>query len=172
MVRATTALVALVLASPSAAMQISSTDIADGSTIGPAQIYPRCGGANISPALSWSGAPKQTDSFIVTMIDEDVKPALWSHWIVVDLPPTATGLARGAKAMPAGARQITTNFGDAAYGGPCPPRGTGLHHYRVTVWAMKESAIPVAADANAARLQSQLIKDALDSASLTGVLSR
>ena len=172
MVRTLTVFLALIAASPSAAMQISSTDIPDGGTIARPQIYPRCGGANISPALSWSGVPKEARSLVLTMIDEDVKPALWSHWIVVDLPPTAIGLERGATTMPAGARQITTNFGDAAYGGPCPPSGTGVHHYRVTIWAMKEEATPVDSDANAATLQSKLEKQSIDRASLTGALSR
>src|ERR1700744_1916487 len=69
-------------------------------------------------------------SLILTMIDIDVRPSLWSHWIVVYLPPDSTGIARGQKTLPGGARGVVSNFGDAFYDGPCPPEGTGLHHYR------------------------------------------
>jgi len=48
----------------SAAMTMTSTDIRSGSAIPVAQIYPRCGGENISPSLSWSGAPSGTMSFV------------------------------------------------------------------------------------------------------------
>ena len=68
-----------------------------------------------------------TKSFVLTMIDVSVKPSQWSHWIVVGLPPDATSLARGTKALPAGAAAIASNFGDANYDGPCPPNGTGVH---------------------------------------------
>src|SRR5258708_3010864 len=113
-------LLALLFRSSAAAMQVSSTATGDRSKIWQAQVYSRCGGTNISPQLAWNGAPNETSSFIVTMIDQDVRPALWSHWIVTDLPPTTFGLERGAKVIPAGGRQIRTNFGDASFGGPCP----------------------------------------------------
>jgi phosphatidylethanolamine-binding protein (PEBP) family uncharacterized protein len=69
----------------SAAMSLTSTDIRPGLAIPVAHIYTRCGGENISPNLAWSGAPRGM-SFVLTMIDVDVKPDEWSHWIVVGLP--------------------------------------------------------------------------------------
>src|ERR1700732_3029356 len=110
-----------------AAMTLSSADIAPGATIAQPHIYPRCGGRNISPQLAWSGAPTGTRSLVLTVIDLDVKPALWSHWIVVDLPPTVVGLPRGATPLPSPARAVAGNFGDASYDGPCPPKGSGVH---------------------------------------------
>src|SRR6476660_9415961 len=99
------------------AMELTSGDIAPGAQIAAAQIYPRCGGQNVSPALAWSGAPAGTKSLVLTMIDMDVKPAYWSHWIVVDLPLSMTRLARGLAHLPAGAKAIVSNFGDAFYDG-------------------------------------------------------
>src|SRR5689334_7320110 len=69
------------------AMELKSADLAPGAKIATAQIYPQCGGHNVSPDLSWSGVPAGAKSLVLTMIDTDVKPADWSHWIVVDLPP-------------------------------------------------------------------------------------
>jgi Raf kinase inhibitor-like YbhB/YbcL family protein len=130
-------------------------------------VYPRCGGQNISPDLAWSGAPAGAKSLVLTMIDQDVKPHLWSHWIVVGLPTGAGGLAEGAKALPTGAQGVKSNFGDAGYDGPCPPSGSGVHHYRFTIWAMPAPAVAIAADDKADALQARLARTSLDHADLT-----
>jgi Raf kinase inhibitor-like YbhB/YbcL family protein len=155
-----------------AAMTLTSSDIQSGAEIPAAHIYPRCGGENISPQLSWSGAPAGTKSFVLTMIDISVKPSQWSHWIVVDLPSDATSLARGTKAYPGAAKAIPSNFGDAYYDGPCPPNGTGVHEYRITIWALPTPTISIAADTKAADLDSRLSKIALGHAALTGFVKR
>jgi hypothetical protein len=154
----------------SAAMTLASHDIAPNTPIPVAQIYPRCGGQNISPQLAWTGAPAGTKSLVLTMIDLDVKPALWSHWIVVDMPPGLTGLPRGVKSPPG--RTVASNFGDAAYGGPCPPTGTGVHHYQFTIWAMPTATTSIAPEAKASEIAPTLTKTALAHASLTGWAKR
>ena len=151
-----------------AAMALTSNDIGPGAAIPSAQIYPRCGGENISPELTWSGAPPGTKSLVLTMIDTSVKPSQWSHWIVVDLPPTATTLARGTKTLPGAARAISSNFGDASYDGPCPPSGSGVHEYQLTIWALPIPTIAFAADLEAIDLSARLAKIAIDHATLTG----
>ena len=165
-------LIAGLAGGPAAAMQLTSRDVSADAAMPTAQIYPRCGGANISPELSWSGAPRATRSFAVTMIDLSVKPADWSHWIVVDLPPTTTALARGAGRLPAGARAVVNNFGQAAYDGPCPPAGSGTHRYRITVWALPAASIRVAPDAPASQVLALLARQAIGQASLTATAQR
>jgi Raf kinase inhibitor-like YbhB/YbcL family protein len=156
---------------PAAAMQLTSSDVADGAPIPAAQIYPRCGGQNISPQLSWSGAPKGTKSFVLTMIDLSVPPSNWSHWIVVDLAPDVHSLARGVKQMPTGATVVISNFGDPYYDGPCPPKGTGVHNYQITIWAMPQARTSIAADAKATGVMQALQSAALDKASITGTVT-
>jgi Raf kinase inhibitor-like YbhB/YbcL family protein len=155
-------------AGPALALTLSSHDLKPGAAIPAAHIYPRCGGQNLSPDLSWSGAPAATKSFVLTLIDMDVRPTLWSHWLVVDLPASATGLAHGVKALPAGAHAVVSNFGEAAYDGPCPPAGSGLHHYRFTIWAMPTATTAIAADAHADAVIARLRAAALAKAELTG----
>jgi Raf kinase inhibitor-like YbhB/YbcL family protein len=158
--------------SAAATMTLTSADVAPNRPIPTAQIYPRCGGQNISPQLSWSGVPAQAKSLVLTMIDLDVKPALWSHWIVVDLPPSTAGLPRGLKALPGDAAAVIGNFGDAGYDGPCPPAGTGVHHYQFTLWAMPARQTAIAPDAKAYTVEAWLSRAALDKASLTGWVKR
>ena len=163
---------AVFISFPAAAIELSSGDIAPGAQIATPQIYPRCGGQNISPALSWRGVPTGAKSLVLTMIDTDVKPAQWSHWIVVDLPPGTTMLPRGATSLPPGARAVSSNFGDSFYDGPCPPKGTGVHHYRFTIWAMPSAKTTIADDARANAIATMLGKTALASGSLTGWVER
>jgi len=153
-----------------AAMTLTSTDFGSGDPLPTAHIYTRCGGGNVSPQLSWSGAPGATQSLVLTMIDVDVKPAQWSHWIVIDLPASANSLSRGSASLPGRARAVVSNFGDAAYAGPCPPKGTGTHHYEFTIWALPTATISLSADEHATRITTLLSQRALARASLTAVV--
>ena len=154
-----------------AAMAITSADLPPGAPMPAKHIYPRCGGQNVSPALAWSGAPAGTRSLVLTMIDMDVAPALWSHWIVVDLPAASTGLQQGVKALPPPAHAIVSNFGDAAYDGPCPPNGSGIHHYQFTIWAMKAATTDLPKDAKAPDLIATLTAGSLAHAQLTSAVA-
>jgi Raf kinase inhibitor-like YbhB/YbcL family protein len=169
-----TALVLLLLTgltAPTAAMQLSSSDLKAGGPFPVDQVYTRCGGRNISPELAWSGAPAETKSFALTLIDLSVQPAQWSHWIVIDIPPQMNALGRSAS-LPAGARALISDFGDAAYDGPCPPAGSGVHHYRFTVWAMPSAKIAPPEKGPASDLSAWLARSAIASASLTADFER
>jgi Raf kinase inhibitor-like YbhB/YbcL family protein len=117
-----------------------------------------CHGGNHSPALQWSGAPRGTKSFAVTMYDPYKPPQSgWWHWIIYDLPASSTGLAQdagkaGGAGVPAGARQATPD-GDAPqphYYGPCPDQGDPPHHYVITVFALSVDHLEVPPTATAA----------------------
>jgi Raf kinase inhibitor-like YbhB/YbcL family protein len=158
----------LFLAAPASAMTIASSDFRDGSVLPTAHVYPRCGGQNVSPELHWGGVPAGAKSLVLTMIDGDVKPNGWSHWIVVDLAPASTGIGHGAPSLPAAAKGVTSNMGDATYNGPCPPKGTGTHHYRFTLWAMPSEHTDLAANAKATDVEAALTRSAIAHASVTG----
>jgi Raf kinase inhibitor-like YbhB/YbcL family protein len=160
----------LLSSSSFAAMTLTSKDIIAGGPIPTVHIYPRCGGQNISPQLAWSGAPQTAKSFVLTMIDVDVKPSQWSHWIIVDLPTNVTSLPQGVESLPGSAKTLSSNFGDAAYAGPCPPKGTGVHHYQFTIWALPTATNSLTDDEKATEVTAQLSRQALDHASLTGLV--
>ena len=160
------------LAVPAAAMELTSRDVTEGAPMPTAQIYTRCGGQNVSPQLAWSGAPAATKSYVVTMIDLSVKPRDWSHWIIVGIPASTTSLARNLGAAPPGAQGIVSNFGDAGYDGPCPPPGTGVHRYQISVWAMPTATTAIAPDAPADGVLATLGRASLAHASLTATAGR
>ncbi|WP_395725700.1 YbhB/YbcL family Raf kinase inhibitor-like protein [Nakamurella sp.] len=122
---------------------VSSPDIADGQLVAPEFRYgpDAPGGQNISPALSWSGFPADTESFVVSCFDPDAPtPAGFWHWTAVDIPVTVTELARGAGSdggtLPAGAFHVRNDFGTAGYDGPAPPPGDQVHRYFFVVHAV------------------------------------
>jgi Raf kinase inhibitor-like YbhB/YbcL family protein len=92
-----------------------------------------CEGSDVAPALSWSGAPAGTKSFALVMDDPDAPRGTWVHWVVVDLPPSATSLPEGGQ-LPQGARSGTNSWNRTGYGGPCPP--SGRHRYFFELYAL------------------------------------
>ncbi|HET9825378.1 MAG TPA: YbhB/YbcL family Raf kinase inhibitor-like protein [Chitinophagaceae bacterium] len=101
-----------------------------------------CHGENISPQLSWQNAPKETQSFAVTMYDKDAPTGsgLW-HWVIFNIPANVTELKSNAgdvstSIAPAGSVQSNNDVGKPGYFGPCPPPGPA-HQYIITVFALK-----------------------------------
>ncbi len=154
------------------AMGLKSPDIADGKPLKLEQVYPRCGGSNLSPALSWSGAPAGTKSFALTVIDVSVKPSGWSHWIVTGIPANVNMFEKGITHLPKGATGVKSNFGDSTYDGPCPPTGSGVHRYEFTIWALGTPALTLKPDAPATEIDAALTKAALAKATVSGTVER
>jgi phosphatidylethanolamine-binding protein (PEBP) family uncharacterized protein len=107
-----------------AKFKLSSPDIKPGGTIQEKFVFNTggCTGSNMSPALSWSGAPEGTKSFVVTVFDPDAPTGsgFW-HWVMFNIPANVTSLPEGAGTPgkePAGATQIENDYGTVGYGGP------------------------------------------------------
>src|SRR6185295_17410185 len=91
---------------------LSSAEIKPGATIAEAQVYQGfgCEGGNVSPSLAWNNAPAGTKSFALTVYDPDAPTGSgWWHWVVFNIPASATELPEGVgadgKGLPAGAVQ-------------------------------------------------------------------
>ncbi|OIQ87325.1 putative kinase inhibitor [mine drainage metagenome] len=162
------------LAAPAAAFEVASASLRADGSLGAAQAYDRngCGGANVSPELHWRGAPPATRGYALTLFDPDARGGRgWWHWLVLDLPATQRALAAGA-ALPGGARAWRNSFGEAGYGGPCPPIGDPAHHYVLTIYALRDAKLLPPPDADAARVAALLQADALASARWVGRYAR
>jgi Raf kinase inhibitor-like YbhB/YbcL family protein len=169
------------LTAVAAEFRLSSPDIAPGGTIASKFVYKGfgCSGENVSPALNWTGAPAGTRSFALLVHDADAPTggAGWWHWLVYNIPAGATKLAQGAGAadgatLPAGSVQARTDFGSPGWGGPCPPVGHGVHHYRFTLYALKVEKLDVAEGASASLIGYMANANALGKAKLLGLYGR
>lgn len=167
------ALIALaLLASPASALTLKSADFTDGGMIPAAQVLQRCNGQNVSPELTWSGAPAGTKSFVLTMIDRDVPPNGWSHWVITDIPASTHAIARGAGGLPSPAKGVGSNMGSNRYAGPCPRPAPEVHHYRVTLYAMPAPTTAIAPNEKAEALDVRLRRTALATGAITGAVNR
>jgi hypothetical protein len=120
---------------PAMNIQISSTAFAEGQPI-PDKYT--CAGQDVSPPLTWSSAPASTKSFALIADDPDAPVGTWVHWVIYNLPPTATSLAENTPSspeLPDGSKQGVNDFGNVGYGGPCPPPGRP-HRYFFKIYAL------------------------------------
>jgi Raf kinase inhibitor-like YbhB/YbcL family protein len=118
-----------------AALTVTSSAFVAGGSI-PAKYT--CEGANVSPPLSWTGAPAGTKSFALICDDPDAPAGIWVHWVLYNLPPNVDSLSEKTDAVSAlsnGAMQGANDFGKVGYGGPCPPPGKS-HRYFFKVYAL------------------------------------
>ncbi len=95
-----------------------------------------CTGENISPALSWTNPPQGTKSFALTMVDlVGAKGLGVSHFVGYNIPSQRTQFAQGGLTESKGFTGGKNTPGTLHYHGPCPPVGTGPHHYSFTLIA-------------------------------------
>lgn len=161
------------------AFELTSPDTANGGTIDDKHVYKGhgCNGGDLSPGLHWSDPPAGTKSFAVLVHDPDARggAGFW-HWIVYDLPASATGLPEGVgkdgKGLPQGAEQLVNGFGAPGYGGPCPPKGDAPHHYHFTVYALKSEKLKLAPDTAPSQAERIVEADALAKAGLVATYGR
>jgi len=166
---------------------------------------------NRNPALAWTDVPAGTQSLVLICHDPDVPskaddvnqegrevPASlprvdFFHWVLVDLPATATHInegefsngvtARGKNAAhsPGGIRQGLNNYTDwfagdpdmegkyFGYDGPCPPWNDSIvHHYVFTLYALDIARCPVDGEFGGAEVRDAITPHILDQASITG----
>ncbi len=119
------------------ALVVTSTAFATNTTVPTPEAQNGCGGTNVSPDLTWTGAPAATKSFAITEFDADAPTGtgFW-HWVLYNIPPNVTSIAAGAGTNPPAGTSGLSDYGSLGYGGPCPPVGDGTHHYAFTISAL------------------------------------
>ena len=135
-----------------------------------------CDGNDISPSLSWSGVPPGTKSLLLIVDDPDAPdPAApkmtWVHWLLYNIPPTVTGLAKGVlpQELPAGTLQGRNDWKRTGYGGPCPP--IGRHRYFHKLYAL-DVVLPELSAATKQELEEAMQDHILAKAILVGTYEK
>jgi Raf kinase inhibitor-like YbhB/YbcL family protein len=150
-------------------MRLRSSAFPDGTTI------PRrftCDGTDLSPPLDWSDAPETTRSFVLLCDDPDAPAGTWRHWAAYDIPADRAALVEGAAQQGKGFKQAINDFQQPGYGGPCPPRGDGIHRYRFRLLALAVDRLPARREPSCQAVEREASKHLLAEATLIGTYQR
>jgi Raf kinase inhibitor-like YbhB/YbcL family protein len=135
-----------------------------------------CEGEGQSPALAWSGVPPTTRSLVLIVDDPDAPdpraPKMtYVHWVLYDIPPTATGLPVGVKTkdLPPGTREGLNDWKRTGYGGPCPP--VGRHRYFFKLFAL-DRLLPDLDLPTKARLEAAMRPNIIERTELIGTYEK
>ncbi|HEX5421998.1 MAG TPA: YbhB/YbcL family Raf kinase inhibitor-like protein [Candidatus Acidoferrales bacterium] len=122
---------------------VTSSTFKGGATLPLSTIYADSGctyngaiGGDVSPELSWRNAPRGTRSFVVVLYDVT---ASFTHWGMYDISGNVNRLPANAGAAGSSyGKQVSNDFGDLSYDGPCPPMTLTpyVHQYVFTVYAL------------------------------------
>ena len=129
-------------------------------------------GNDMSPELKWVNPPVETKSFAITMYDPDAPSGSgWWNWLVFDIPADLNFLPEDAgnpkrSLMPSPIVQSRNNRGIFGYEGPCPPKGTGIHAYVITLYALNVSSLNLNKDTDPAIVGFAINSHTIQKASL------
>ncbi len=126
-------------------------------------------GPDLSPELRIQGAPEGTVSFALIMDDPDAPMGTWVHWVVWNIPGDTAVIPEGGP--PGGAVEGTNSWGRTGWGGPSPPRGTGVHRYVFKLYAL-DTTLDLPASTDKAGLLKAMEGHVLGEARLMGTYTR
>ena len=112
-------------------LQVISPVFRNGSPIPPQY---SCKGQNVNPPINILNKPGGTQSLTLIVHDPDAVSGDFLHWLVWDIPPSTEFIS--VNDVPIGAIQGKNGMGQNNYIGPCPPKGTGTHHYIFDFYAL------------------------------------
>lgn len=131
-----------------------------------------CDGQDVSPPLTWSPPPADTQSLALICDDPDAPGKTWVHWVVYNLSPSTRFLPEavpGESAVAGIGLQGINDFHQLAYGGPCPPGGT--HRYFFKLYAL-DNTLDLQPGATKAELEVAMKGHIIDRGELMGYYTR
>jgi len=156
--------------------------------------------SNISPEISWSGAPAGIKSFAIVVVDQDV-PAKFDdankdgktiaadfprqnfyHWVQVDIPANVTKIAESEGKKFTSGVALINNFASfmkdkpatdfKGYDGPCPPwNDARIHNYHFGIYALDVAKLDVKPTDDASKTAAEIEKHAIAKGELVGTFS-
>jgi Raf kinase inhibitor-like YbhB/YbcL family protein len=127
-----------------------------------------CDGADQTPALHWGEPPPRTKGFALVVDDPDAPSGTFRHWGVYDIPASARSIGGSQKA----GTEAHNDFGKSGYGGPCPPKRHGIHHYHFKLFALDIDQLGLSPGAKVLDVERAAGKHALALGELVGTYER
>ncbi len=126
---------------PRPGLALTSSSFEDGGII--PNKYTQAVPNAVSPKLDWTNVPMGTVSFALILHDPDValqkKTDDVLHWMIFNIPGTATGLPEGVPAdakLPDGSINAKNLRGGVGFMGPGAPPAGPYHHYTFELFAL------------------------------------
>ncbi|MCX6903227.1 MAG: YbhB/YbcL family Raf kinase inhibitor-like protein, partial [Verrucomicrobia bacterium] len=156
-------------------LTLTSTAFTEGGAIPQRYLFNDCGaqsGLDYSPPLAWTAPPDGTQSFALLADDPDAPGAVWTHWVLFNLPADIRSLAETvghADTLANTALQGQNDFGNLGYDGPCVPSGT--HRYFFKLYAL-DTVLTLPSGANRSSVEDAMSGHILAQGQLMGRSSR
>ena len=144
---------------------LTSDSFQNGGAI-PAQFT--CDGDNHPPHLSWGEPPKGTKGFALVVDDPDAPGGMFRHWGAFDIPAGTRSIGSSQKI----GTLAVNDFGNRDYGGPCPPKGGGPHHYHFKLFALDVETLGLGSNARIAEVENAANQHSIGKAELIGIYER
>ena len=97
-------------------------------------------GQDINPEIIISEIPKNSKTLVLVVDDPDAQRVAgftWIHWVIFNIPVSSNKLTIQKNSIPGTAGKST--YKKISYGGPSPPRNSGVHHYHFKVYALDKT---------------------------------
>jgi Raf kinase inhibitor-like YbhB/YbcL family protein len=120
------------------------------------------------PATRVEREPAGTHGFVLLCDDPDAPGGTWHHWAASDIAADRTTLPEGAGPL----KHAVNDSGRTGYGGPCPPRGHGPHHYHFRLLALSTDRLPLRKDPSCRDVEREARKHRVAEAVLVGLYER
>jgi Raf kinase inhibitor-like YbhB/YbcL family protein len=118
--------------------------------------------------MKWGEPPTGTKSFALVVDDPDAPSGTFRHWGIFDIPASARSIGGGKRA----GTEVSNDFGKPGYGGPCPPKGHGPHHYHFKLFALDTDRLGLNPQSKIADIEREAEKHAVGRAELIGTYER
>lgn len=133
-----------------------------------------CEGRDVSPPIEWTGLPAEAKSLVLIVDDPDAPdpaaPSMtWVHWVLYNIPVTASGLPEAVRDLPIGTREGLNDWNRTGWGGPCPP--IGRHRYFFKLYAL-DTVLPDLGTATKSRVEDAMKGHVLAQAVLIGTYQK
>lgn len=148
-----------------ATLDLTSDVFRNGQPI-PAQYT--CDGTDQTPTLKWGEPPAGTKSFALVINDPDAPNGIFRHWGVFDIPASARSIGGSQRV----GTEVSNDFGKSGYGGPCPPKGHGAHHYHFKLFALDVNTLDVRSGAKVVDVENAARRHAIAEGELIGTYER
>ena len=74
--------------------------------------------------------------------------------------------------LPKGSKELANSYDELGYGGPAPPKGSGVHPYVATLYALNVESVNLGKDTTLGEFQRGIDGKVIAEASMTGKYER